>query len=234
MDEEILQGRDETIDRYEVQLGNQLDYVFGNFIFGISDDPRDIALDTLMVLLLDEGGAFNRAVQSMPFRARAEHVAGLVKEAPDSFTKGLGDVQENLVKSAITKVTGVVGNLAAKAQIMAASGRVEGFRATAHEFFASEMRTLVDIFQNTLLMWERLVLDKIAENFKNEPKFLYMGPQDKRNREFCREIVNTPPRTRAEIELLNEHPALHYYVPPNVFVMCGGHNCRHLWVPVAQ
>lgn len=233
MNEEVFQDRDEDIAAYGERLDAELDYVFGRFLFGLSDDPRDITLDTLMLLLLDESGPFARTVQAMPFRSRAEQISRLVKNPPDSFTKGLADAQDNLSRLVMANAASILNDLAAKALTMSASGQTRGFLAAAEDLLASATRGLVDAFQNALFMWERIVLDKIAQAFAEEPKFIYAGPRDRKNREFCREIVGTPPRTRAEVEELNNHPALHYYVPPNVFILCGGHNCRHVWVPVA-
>lgn len=231
--DDVFQDRDEDIAAYGVKLDAGLDYVFGRFLSGLSDDPRDITLDILMLLLLDDSGPYVRLVQAMPFRSRAEQISRLVKSPPDSFTKGLVDAQENLTKLVMANAASVLNDLAAKALTMAASGQTRGFLAAAEDLLSGATRGLVEAFQNALFMWERIVLDKIAETFAEAPKFVYAGPRDRKNREFCREIVGSPPRTRAEVEELNNHPALHYYVPPNVFILCGGHNCRHVWVPVA-
>jgi hypothetical protein len=77
-------------------------------------------------------------------------------------------------------------------------------------------------------MTDRVILEGMGAPF-----YLYEGPADSKNRKFCADIV----RRRAVftpkgVEALNAHPLLHSYVPPNVAVLCGGYNCRHLWMPM--
>lgn len=57
--------------------------------------------------------------------------------------------------------------------------------------------------------------------------FAYMGPADKKTREFCRQHVGKV-YTRTEIETLDNGQI------DNVFLTGGGYNCRHQWVEVSK
>lgn len=83
---------------------------------------------------------------------------------------------------------------------------------------------------DVLALADRVVLGGLGADY-----FLYDGPADAKNRAFCADIVRRRSVfTFRGIRALNNHPDLHKYVPPNVFVLCGGHNCRHLWLPLAE
>jgi hypothetical protein len=77
-------------------------------------------------------------------------------------------------------------------------------------------------------MTDRVILEGMGAPF-----YAYVGPVDSKNRPFC---ANIAPRkavyTPRGVESLNRHPLLAKYVPPNVAVLCGGYNCRHLWMPM--
>lgn len=83
---------------------------------------------------------------------------------------------------------------------------------------------------DTLGMADRVVLGGLGL-----PYFLYDGPADAKNRPFCADIVRRRTVfTPRGVQALNNHPDLHKYVPPNVAVLCGGVNCRHLWLPLEE
>jgi hypothetical protein len=60
-----------------------------------------------------------------------------------------------------------------------------------------------------------------------EAVFAFMGPADKKNREFCRQHVGKV-YTRADIDQLDNGQI------DNVFLTGGGYNCRHSWIEVSK
>lgn len=232
MTEAIFQERDDLIDAYEQTLTQQVDFVFGQFLGGVSDDPRAITFDVLLLLLLDQNDTMREIISSIPFRQRAEVVAQLVADPPDKSTRGLESARSSLVQMIESRVVALAATLTAKAQEMAATGRRDGFVEASGNLISNMGPALVQDIHNALLVWDRIVLEKIAETFDAPPMYIYAGPRDEKNRPFCADVVGSPPRTREQIEELNNHPDLHKYVPPNVFTLCGGINCRHVWLPV--
>lgn|GEM_PF-2753110 len=66
-------------------------------------------------------------------------------------------------------------------------------------------------------------------NIRGAEWFLYDGPLDERNRDFCARFVGT----RVTMEILNEHATSYgrkHPLPPSVSL--GGYNCRHDLVPL--
>jgi len=60
-----------------------------------------------------------------------------------------------------------------------------------------------------------------------EATFAYMGPNDDRTREFCRQHVGKV-YTREQIDELDNGQM------DNVFLTGGGYNCRHVWMEVSR
>jgi hypothetical protein len=56
--------------------------------------------------------------------------------------------------------------------------------------------------------------------------FVYVGPFDKKNREFCEERVGKV-FSRTEIDAMDNGQL------PDVFITGGGYNCRHTWKRVS-
>jgi hypothetical protein len=67
---------------------------------------------------------------------------------------------------------------------------------------------------------------KIEEDLPEiEQRYRYSGPLDSRNRPFCRQLENADKAySRAQIAAMDNG------MLPNVFLSCGGWNCRHVWI----
>lgn len=232
MSQAVFNERDDLIDAYEQALTKQVDFVFGRFLTGVSDDPRAITFDILLLLLLEHNDTMREIISSIPFRKRAEVISQLVDNPPDKSTRGLEAARGSLVQLVESQIMTIAVELSSKAHEMAAGGKTSGFVDAAAAILDTAVSKVVQDIHNMLLMWDRIVLEKIADTFDTEPKYIYAGPRDEKNRPFCADVVGDPPRTRKEIDELNNHPDLHKYVPPNVFILCGGVNCRHVWLPV--
>lgn len=228
-----FEPRDNLIDSYLHDLEGQISFVFGQFLAGLSDDPRAAVFD---ILLLDLLSSVRPLLSTMPWRRRAEVIVDTLPDAvPPGSTTGLEAAQEQLLRSMESYVAGLASALATKAGEMGAAGQSNGFQDAASEILDNKASALRDSISNALLMWERIVLDKVADLMAEQPVWAYAGPLDRKNREFCRAVLlDGRVYTRQEIEQLNGHPLLHSYVPPNVFTYCGGINCRHVWLPVSK
>lgn len=225
-----MDERDAEIDAYIEAVREDVSLVFGRFLSGISDDPRSITWDILFLALMDAG--FDRVVSVMPWGSRARGVARLAPDVREDSTRGLDSAREELTRTLGDKARTALGEAADTASRMRLEGKTDGFRDAVEGMQTAITTALVDALSNTLLAWERVVLEAVAPP---DAVYQYAGPVDKRNREFCAAIAPMKvARTRAAIEALNAHPLLHWYVPPNVFTYCGGVNCRHIWIPMTR
>lgn len=98
-----------------------------------------------------------------------------------------------------------------------------------------EIKEFIEALDTAFSIHDRVAIRELGEEGKDrfQDYWIYAGPADKRNRAFCGDIVRrNSVFTSRGIDKLNAHPDLHTYVPPNVSVMCGGHGCRHIWLPI--
>ena len=225
--------RDLLIDQWTSSTKREVELAFGRFLSGLSDDPRDVAFDVVMLLLLTSG--MERVIASVPLRNRALAIARtLPEDLPGGSTTGLEEASrgvKDLMRGSIREVAQEVSQLAAQMTLF----RQDGFKEAVGSLLDRQVDRIVEKFGQALLVWDRAVLDRISELQAEEPVWVYSGPQDKKNRPFCSAIVRLPRAyTRQGIENLNAHPLLADYVPPNVFMLCGGYNCRHAFIPVSR
>lgn len=225
--------RDLLIDAWISSTRQEVELALGRFLSGLSDDPRDAAFDALYLLLL--GSGFERIVAAIPLRNRALAIARtLPEDLPGGSTTGLEEASQgvkDLMRGAIREVAQEVSQLATQMTLF----RQNGFREAAAGLLERQVDKIVEKFGQALLVWDRAVLDRISELQPEEPVWIYAGPQDRKNRPFCSAIVRLKHAyTRQGIENLNAHPLLADYVPPNVFMLCGGFNCRHAFIPVSR
>lgn len=221
--------RDALIDAYERAVERDIDLVFGRFLAGVSDDPRQIAFDVVLLDLMDLG--LDRVIRQSPLRQRAEAITAMVPDPPEGRTTGLEDFSRRVQDLMKEEVRGVAQEVATLARQMSILGTASFKDGLAHLLDRLKSK-LAEAFAQALLLWDRAVLDRVAELKDGEVLWQYAGPVDGRNRPFC-SVVASAPRvyTRAAVERLNEHPLLAPYVPPNVFMLCGGYNCRHVFLP---
>jgi len=81
------------------------------------------------------------------------------------------------------------------------------------------------LFDTQVSTFGRQVEALAVADLPADQPFLYVGPNDQKNRPFCREHVGHV-MTRAAIEGLDNGQL------PNPFVTGGGYNCRHSWLAV--
>jgi hypothetical protein len=118
----------------------------------------------------------------------------------------------------------------------------EVWRTTARGIFTGQpLHELLDDLADTLdeeLSTARTLYDTSVNVFTRqleamkatgEPDeiFAYVGPRDRKTREFCDDRVGKV-FTRDEIDDMDNGQL------PNVFLTGGGYNCRHVWMAVSQ
>ena len=81
------------------------------------------------------------------------------------------------------------------------------------------------LFDTQVSMFGRQVEALATEHLPDDQPYLYVGPNDHKNRPFCKELVGQV-MTRDRIEALDNEQL------PNPFVTGGGYNCRHSWLAV--
>lgn len=144
------------------------------------------------------------------------------------------DVYKMNARQMLTDVVQKVG-LAAKQQALLNVGGLpvkELKQAISQQFgkTVGEARTLADTsltnFYRTVTDQGFQIIEQDLPGFKI--RYNYEGPLDKITRPFCRKLErqsrNGKSWTRKEIEKLSNGQIT------NVFISCGGYNCRHQWV----
>lgn len=85
------------------------------------------------------------------------------------------------------------------------------------------VRTLYD---TSVSIYGRQV-EAVAAGDDPETRFAFIGPVDRKTRDFCKQHVGKV-YTRAEIDALDNGQI------DNVFLTGGGYNCRHVWTEIAK
>lgn len=219
--DEFISDREDFLDALEPQVRETIELALGRFLTGLSDDPRDAAVDTLAILLLLQ---MDPAIRSMPFASRAAEMSEMLGLDLASTATPLAGAYEGLRGTTMR----LAGDLASRLATAASTGMTSGARLMARDLFENAIDRLVDTFMGAVLIFERAILG-------GQEDYQYVGPRDKKNRAFCRSVLDMGRIfTRAEIEGLNGHPDLISGVAPLVFALCGGPGCRHMWLPVRR
>lgn len=229
----FFDDRDAFLDNLQSQVEAGLDIAFGNFLSSLSDNPRDAAIDVLYILMLD---SIMPLVQRLPFDARARELVANTDLDAQGATRGLGTVQNALIEALRAKVVVLAGDLASRLGASAANGAFSGAREAALAFLENKKGALISDIESAMLQYERVVMGQVAAMAATDGGkvvFVYAGPRDRKNRAFCaKHAAKSVAYTREAVEDLNNDPDLHSYVPPNVFTLCGGVNCRHMFFPI--
>jgi hypothetical protein len=105
-------------------------------------------------------------------------------------------------------------------------GNVPDFEAIADEFgerFARNLKT--ELNTSTSMFNGEMSLNKAKDALGDDPFMVYIGPLDKKTREFCRKHVGKKYRL-SEVEKMDNGQGL------DVVTAKGGYNCRHVWAYV--
>lgn len=226
--DEFLEDRDQFLDALEAELERRVPIIFGTFLADVPDDPAQVPLDVILLLLITE---HDKMFGALPFAARAREINAQVGIG-EGRTVGLEQAREQHISSLRAFVGSIAADLAVKTSQMAAQGIRTGAREAMAELLERKRAAIVAQVLTTVMAFERQVLGALADT-SDDVVYVYTGPRDRKNREFCRAILDHGVAyRRPSIEVLNGHPLLHSYVPPLVFSLCGGINCRHIFYPI--
>lgn len=139
------------------------------------------------------------------------------EEIADAFDKGAEQIR--LAINAGTMTSSSLGDLMADAAdaVGTTVGKVQA--AVDSAIMASGRAVTVKAALNAL--------EELGKGKEDEILFLYVGPEDPKNRPFCRKYVNTvvTAKTMKSLDNGQDLPAEYY---------CGGYNCRHSWAPIPR
>jgi hypothetical protein len=86
------------------------------------------------------------------------------------------------------------------------------------------------IAETAMTTYYRTLTDQVFQKIERglpeiEQRYRYSGPEDARTRPFCDRLLRADSAySRAQIGEMDNHQL------PNVYLSCGGFNCRHVWI----
>lgn len=213
---------DSFLERHRGHIREYVDTLVGKLPANTADIDTWWWLTAIKIALEEPIRDFRRNLGER-YQSYADY--GLEKSVPYEPTKGL--MESHLMSAA----TGM--------DIKTRESILNGLRGpelgeAIRDAVEKEVKEFIDALDTVFSIHDRIAMRELGDEL-GRTLWVYAGPADNRNRAFCGDIVRRDSVfTMSGIEKLNEHPDLHAYVPPNVFTMCGGHGCRHLWIPVAN
>lgn len=155
--------------------------------------------------------------------------------------KVFSDIDVQIVKNLIdfdisavaNQVTNYVGDVRSTMMRSVLAGETPDF-AAMHDTLGTRLASNLDAEINTLTAgFSRAVTVGKAKELGFD-LFVYIGPDDKVTRPFCRHVLEKDPPiyTTAEIQALNGRSDAPEGL--DVFAYGGGYNCRHDWRPITE
>lgn len=150
-----------------------------------------------------------------------------------TLTEADGAVANALIDLDVSKVTGRLSTITDDVAALVMRNVIVGgaiLPAELRDRISGTLLSTVQTETNTALAsFYRTVTSKKAEEV-GLSLFLYIGPDDKVTRPFCRHVLERDPAiyTRREIEQMDNGQGL------DVMTSGGGYNCRHHWRPVSE
>lgn len=222
--QELGELSDQFLDKYLEEVPELVDTLVGKLPARTADVDTRWWLTAISIALED---LLNEFRQTLGKRYVSYSDYGLEKGVPFAPTRAL--VEANLTAAA----SGI--NIKTRESILNGL-RGDDLEKAVRSVVEKEIKEFIEALDTAFSIHDRIAMRELGEEFESGGKevyWLYAGPADKRNRAFCGEIVRRDSIfTMRGVQKLNDHPDLHKYVPPNVFTMCGGHGCRHIWMPV--
>ena len=86
----------------------------------------------------------------------------------------------------------------------------------------SAVPRLDNVIVTQISNYQQAVISQMASDLPVSTKYRYDGPRDEKNRAVCRQYLDAQPLTRKEIKVIKS----------DGFMLRGGVNCRHVWLPV--
>lgn len=146
----------------------------------------------------------------------------------------LNGIKASTVDMLDSAMTTVAGTAVTRGLFGVAGLRFGALVETLTEKFQLGIGRARSIADTAMSTWYRTAADRAfqaiaADLPQHELKYRYSGPDDKLTRPFCRHMLAVDKAyTRDQIEKMDNGQL------PNVFLTCGGWNCRHQWVMDTQ
>lgn len=241
-----LEATDAEIERFVLSLSKFLDQSFRKILKGKLDgSPKEAAiyLGSIMTRLVDAGLEDKVAEMERIF----SHELGAVKEAFDATLgeplrfsdSDLTDI-DTLITFNEQRVLSTVGSYVDDTKAALYSNIVTGSVPDLDEISADlsdRIQRDVQTELNTSAIAFNRAVTAAKANDLGLDLWLYIGPDDKITRDFCKEVLNgtidnkkrsVPVYTTAEIQDMDNDQGL------DVLVYGGGYNCRHQWRPITR
>ena len=186
-------------------------------------------INTLYVLLLASG--LQSAIDALPYEEGVEFMTRAAgRPVPDRRQlQTIRDYNKRYLSSAVMEIAQEIQKKAREGVLLGnGADAVKGIRGV----LAKSVTKFANAVDTALNAFDRAILEAISED---GDRWIYVGPKDSKNRPFCAAILSEGRAyTRSQVTALNRHPLLHSYVPPNVKTLCGGINCRHVFLPITK
>lgn len=131
---------------------------------------------------------------------------------------------QNVQRSAISKYTGHVGELI-RQEILTGKQLGLPINTIKDRLERSINLDRIDnVIATALTNYQQQVIYTMAGDLQEDQLYYYEGPLDNKTRQLCRAIIAVQPFTRSQLESSF----------PGAFYDRGGHNCRHLVIPVSS
>lgn len=153
---------------------------------------------------------------------------------PVAFTasdlKVFGSLQLNAVTSMTTVAEAAAGTAMQQALFSIGGLKFAGLVQSLASKIDASLPRIRTIAETSMTTYYRTLTDQAFQKIEKDlpeldQRYRYSGPLDSRNRPFCRHLENVDKAySRAEIDQMNNG------MLPNVFLSCGGWNCRHVWI----
>lgn len=219
-EEELANALSQMTDDWERGATDRYDEIMQYIVVWLALQNYSYQADFSQVIL----DSYRRAGVDMNLQSRVDAIRETYPDAQLN-TQALQSVRSTIDLQAVQAQARVRQVMAEAA---ASGATADEIRQAIEEELATQMSRMTQRMVDAQTMTDRTVLAGVGA-----PYYQYLGPSDAKNRPFCADIVNRRVvYTPRGVNALNAHPLLHSYVPPNVSVLCGGYNCRHLWMPV--
>tara|TARA_R100001510_G_C7636834_1_gene194894 strand:- start:160 stop:942 length:783 start_codon:yes stop_codon:yes gene_type:complete len=130
---------------------------------------------------------------------------------------------QNIQKSSIVKYTEHLGELIRTEIITGTQLGLDADDIKDRLTRSINLDRVDNVIATSMTNYQQQVIYTMARDLPADQEYYYSGPLDKKTRPLCREIIAMQPFTRQELESTF----------PGAFTDRGGHNCRHLIIPVS-
>lgn len=228
--EDVLDERTDVLDDTEAAIDRALEGLEERFL---ARAPKTVSSydDIAIVVALLMSSGLEDAVASIPYSRISNNVADVISYTdPTKTVRGVSPrLTERYVRSRINIHASKIQSAVFRAQMLQYD--LDKIRESISEVLATTKAHMKTDIMEGVASYER---ELMADAEDPGDLLVYMGPADKATRPFCMSVMTANKAyTRAQVETLNNHPALNKEVPPNVRSFCGGHGCRHMWAVVS-